>query len=259
GDDLLRAAADLPARHHLAEAGALAALPVWHRSRRHLTLHDGRWHARHSASALGHRADGCHASVRAALRRLPDDGAQRNGGGDRLLGRHPLHPDYGRHRAVGQEARQGRHATHLPAAQAGRGGRRIRQPRDGEAAGNDHPRFDLLPVLRPLLLRQLEVPVGNLVAALRRDGGRHMLAAVRIVATLLKLRIGVTIAASALAGLAVAAGEPASPGQIAALALAVLGAAGAAGAFNHYWERDSDRLMARTAGRPFASGELKPG
>jgi len=86
-----------------------------------------------------------------------------------------------------------------------------------------------------------------------------MLAAVRIVATLLKLRIGVTIAASALAGLAVAAGEPASPGQIAALALAVLGAAGAAGAFNHYWERDSDRLMARTAGRPFASGELKPG
>jgi protoheme IX farnesyltransferase len=86
-----------------------------------------------------------------------------------------------------------------------------------------------------------------------------MLAAARIVATLLKLRIGVTIAASALAGLAVAAGEPASPGQIAALALAVLGAAGAAGAFNHYWERDSDRLMARTAGRPFASGELKPG
>ncbi|HLT01185.1 MAG TPA: heme o synthase, partial [Geminicoccaceae bacterium] len=83
--------------------------------------------------------------------------------------------------------------------------------------------------------------------------------AARIVATLLKLRIGVTIAASALAGLAVAAGEPASPGQIAALALAVLGAAGAAGAFNHYWERDSDRLMARTAGRPFASGELKPG
>src|SRR5690606_15642427 len=70
---------------------------------------------------------------------------------------------------------------------------------------------------------------------------------------------GVTIAASARAGLAVAAGEPASPGQIAALALAVLGAAGAAGAFNHYWERDSDRLMARTAGRPFASGELKPG
>lgn len=86
-----------------------------------------------------------------------------------------------------------------------------------------------------------------------------MLAAARIVVTLLKLRIGVAIAASALAGLAATAGEPASAGRIAALTLAVLGAAGAAGAFNHYYERDSDRLMARTAGRPFASGELKPG
>ncbi|MBN9036470.1 MAG: heme o synthase [Rhizobiales bacterium] len=86
-----------------------------------------------------------------------------------------------------------------------------------------------------------------------------MLAAARIVVTLLKLRIGVAIAASALAGLAATAGEPASAGQIAALTLAVLGAAGAAGAFNHYYERDSDRMMARTAGRPFASGQLKPG
>ena len=86
-----------------------------------------------------------------------------------------------------------------------------------------------------------------------------MLAAARIVVTLLKLRIGVAIAASALAGLAATAGEPASAGRIMALTLAVLGAAGAAGAFNHYYERDSDRLMARTAGRPFASGLLKPG
>lgn len=86
-----------------------------------------------------------------------------------------------------------------------------------------------------------------------------MLAAARIVVTLLKLRIGVAIAASALAGLAAAAGEPASLAQIAALTLAVLGAAGAAGAFNHYYERDSDRMMVRTAGRPFASGQLKPG
>lgn len=86
-----------------------------------------------------------------------------------------------------------------------------------------------------------------------------MLAAARIVVTLLKLRIGVAIAASALAGLAATAGEPASVGRIVALTLAVLGAAGAAGAFNHYYERDSDRLMARTAGRPFASGLLKPG
>ncbi|MGB3391577.1 MAG: heme o synthase [Pseudaminobacter sp.] len=86
-----------------------------------------------------------------------------------------------------------------------------------------------------------------------------MLAAARIVVTLLKLRIGLAIAASALAGLAATTGDPVSAGRIAALILAVLGAAGAAGAFNHYYERDSDRLMARTAGRPFASGQLKPG
>ena len=86
-----------------------------------------------------------------------------------------------------------------------------------------------------------------------------MLAATKIVITLLKLRIGVAIAASALAGLAAARGGSATAGEIAALTLAVLGASGAAGAFNHYYERDSDRLMARTAKRPFASGQLKAG
>lgn len=86
-----------------------------------------------------------------------------------------------------------------------------------------------------------------------------MLVAAKIVITLLKLRIGVAIAASALAGLAVTSGEAASVAEIAALALAVLGASGAAGAFNHYYERDSDRSMVRTRSRPFASGVLKPG
>lgn len=86
-----------------------------------------------------------------------------------------------------------------------------------------------------------------------------MLAATRIVVTLLKLRISVAIVASALAGLAATSGAAASPGAIAALALAVLGASGAAGAFNHYYERDSDKLMKRTASRPFASGQLKAG
>lgn len=86
-----------------------------------------------------------------------------------------------------------------------------------------------------------------------------MLAAANIVITLLKLRIGVAIAASAVAGLAVTRGQAASAGEIAALTLAVLGASGAAGAFNHYYERESDRRMARTCSRPFASGRLKPG
>ena len=68
--------------------------------------------------------------------------------------------------------------------------------------------------------------------------------------SLLKLRIGVAIAASALAGMAAASG----PGLClvagrCGLTLAVLGASGAAGAFNHYYERDLDRLMRRTRSR----------
>ena len=86
-----------------------------------------------------------------------------------------------------------------------------------------------------------------------------MLAATKVVITLLKLRIGVAIAASAIAGLAVTRGQTVSAGEIVALALAVLGASGAAGAFNHYYERDSDCSMVRTRSRPFASGLLKPG
>ena len=76
-------------------------------------------------------------------------------------------------------------------------------------------------------------------------------------ASLLKLRIGVAIAASALAGMAVTKGPALSPGQVIAFALAVLGGAGAAGAFNHYYERDLDVRMARTRQRPFANGQFQ--
>ena len=86
-----------------------------------------------------------------------------------------------------------------------------------------------------------------------------MLAAIRVATSLLKLRIGVAVAASALAGLAAARGPAPTAAEAAALALAVLGASGAAGAFNHYWERELDRGMRRTQSRPFASGRLKPG
>jgi protoheme IX farnesyltransferase len=86
-----------------------------------------------------------------------------------------------------------------------------------------------------------------------------MPAVVNTLVSLLKLRIGLTITASALAGLAIAQGEAPSAAAIGALALAVLGASGAAGAFNHYHERDRDRRMARTATRPFASGQLAAG
>ncbi|HEY4775972.1 MAG TPA: heme o synthase [Xanthobacteraceae bacterium] len=83
-----------------------------------------------------------------------------------------------------------------------------------------------------------------------------MLAALRMTCSLLKLRIGVAIAASALAGMAATNGPTLSAWQTAGLMLAVLGASGAAGAFNHYYERDLDRLMRRTRSRPFASGAL---
>ena len=86
-----------------------------------------------------------------------------------------------------------------------------------------------------------------------------MLAAVRMTVSLLKLRIGIAIAASALAGIAVASGPSPSWLQSLGLALAVLGASGAAGAFNHYYERDLDRLMKRTRARPFASGAFQAG
>ncbi|MFV0281934.1 MAG: heme o synthase [Rhodoblastus sp.] len=83
-----------------------------------------------------------------------------------------------------------------------------------------------------------------------------MAAYLKTAASLLKLRIGIAIAASALAGMAAAQGT--GPGWLRALALAVavIGASGAAGAFNHYYERKTDRLMARTRQRPFASGML---
>ena len=86
-----------------------------------------------------------------------------------------------------------------------------------------------------------------------------MLAAVRLTVSLLKLRIGIAIAASALAGIAATNGPAPPSWRVAAVALAVLGASGAAGAFNHYYERDLDRLMRRTRGRPFATGAFRPG
>ena len=84
-----------------------------------------------------------------------------------------------------------------------------------------------------------------------------MRAIVGMAISLLKLRIGVAIAASALAGIAVANGHGLAWWQPIGLALAILGASGAAGAFNHYYERDLDRLMRRTCKRPFASGAFR--
>ena len=80
----------------------------------------------------------------------------------------------------------------------------------------------------------------------------------RTVLGIFKLRIGVLIMITALGGMAVAQGPGLSLVQVLVLALSVLVASGAAGAFNQYIEADSDRLMARTRRRAFASGALQP-
>ncbi len=79
----------------------------------------------------------------------------------------------------------------------------------------------------------------------------------RLAFNLFKLRIGLVIAVTALAGAAIQPG-PAVPGwRLAVLALAVLASSAAAGAFNQYYEWKLDRRMRRTWLRPFAAGTLR--
>ena len=73
---------------------------------------------------------------------------------------------------------------------------------------------------------------------------------------LFKLRIGVVIMVTAMAGFAVTPGSGPGGLPLAVLALAVLISSASAGAFNQYIECDADRLMLRTRGRAFPSGEL---
>ncbi len=71
-----------------------------------------------------------------------------------------------------------------------------------------------------------------------------------------KIRIGLAIMASALAGIAVSPGPALTWGQVMILALTVLAASAAAGAFNQLVERDLDGRMKRTKNRPFVTGQL---
>jgi protoheme IX farnesyltransferase len=80
----------------------------------------------------------------------------------------------------------------------------------------------------------------------------------RLVFDLFKLRIGIAIGATALAGIAVAPGTI-DGWRALAVVLAVTLASAAAGAFNQYVERDLDRRMQRTRNRAFATGRLAAG
>jgi protoheme IX farnesyltransferase len=72
----------------------------------------------------------------------------------------------------------------------------------------------------------------------------------------LKLRIGAFIAMAA--GLGYLATVPSAPSSVALglLFVTMLAASAGSGALNHYLDRDLDRLMRRTAGRPLPSGRI---
>lgn len=92
----------------------------------------------------------------------------------------------------------------------------------------------------------------SVVAAARVSG----LSVLRQLPGVLKMRIGVSIAFAALAGYAITPGPALAGWQVLVLALSVFLSSAAAGGFNQFVERDLDRRMQRTRGRPFASGRL---
>ena len=95
--------------------------------------------------------------------------------------------------------------------------------------------------------------------AMRRiDAGRSAGAVVRDYVALTKPRIISLLLLTTVAAMFVA--DPAGP-PLSTVLWTILGgylAAGGAGAINHYLERDADARMARTRGRPLASGRIPP-
>lgn len=78
----------------------------------------------------------------------------------------------------------------------------------------------------------------------------------RNVLGLFKLRIGFMIMITALVGLVVTPGPSIGWEKLAVMALTVLLSSASAGAFNQYYERNTDHLMARTRNRAFVTGTV---
>jgi protoheme IX farnesyltransferase len=76
--------------------------------------------------------------------------------------------------------------------------------------------------------------------------------------SLTKPRLSGLVIATTAGGMWLAPGELTAP-RILVTLLATSGTVGAANALNCYWERDSDRFMARTRNRPLPSGRMEPG
>ena len=94
---------------------------------------------------------------------------------------------------------------------------------------------------------------------IRRGERGWMGSRVRLFFDLFKLRIGLVIGFTAVAGLAITPGPAMAGWQVIVLALAVTMASAAAGAFNQYVERDIDARMRRTRARAFVTGRLHAG
>jgi protoheme IX farnesyltransferase len=71
---------------------------------------------------------------------------------------------------------------------------------------------------------------------------------------LMKLRIGLMVALMAIMGY-VAVADRVNPVHVVVLAAAMLMGSAASSVFNHFYDRDIDRLMARTCRRPLALGQ----
>ena len=86
-----------------------------------------------------------------------------------------------------------------------------------------------------------------------------MTESLRLLSSVFKLRIGVAIMLSALAGLAVAPGPAPGAWKVVLLAAVVLASSASVGAFNQIVERELDARMARTRNRPFVTGRFRAG